>query len=153
MAKKKHPYDEVNHEPPEGHAVDLVIERRFPMRKLVGEIHEATDEMVDALGERRRLWLKVEERIAERAARREEAYFNLGYEHGEVAGRAKAIRALTGDEGSSTPNEARNLASTVRDLAVQSDLPRPVTVAALLETAWALVAGVSDTATQEGSNR
>ena len=152
MAKKKHPYDEVNHEPPEGHAVDLVIERRFPMEKLALEIHEATDEMVDALGERRRLWLKVEELFAERAARREEAYFNLGYEHGEAAGRAEAIRSVASDEVSMT-SDARDLASTLRDLAVQSDLPRPVTVAALLETAWALVAGVSDTATQEGSNR
>ena len=150
MAKRKQPYDEVNHEPPEGHAVDIVIERRFPMRKLVGEIRESTDEMVAALGERRCLWLKVEELVAERAALREEAYFNIGYEHGKAAGRARAIRSLAGDEAS-MPADARKLASTLRDLAVQADLPRPATVAALLETAWALVGGPFDTATQERS--
>ena len=150
MAKRKQPYDEVNHEPPEGHAVDIVIERRFPMRKLVGEIRESTDEMVAALGERRCLWLKVEELVAERAALREEAYFNIGYEHGKAAGRARAIRSLAGDEDS-MPRDARKLASTLRDLAVQADLPRPATVAALLETAWALVGGPFDTATQERS--
>ena len=152
MAKKKQPYDEVSHESPEGHAVDIVIERRFPMRKLVGEIRESTDEMVAALGERRCLWLKVEELVAERAALREEAYFNIGYEHGKAAGRARAIRTLAGDDAT-LMGDARELASTLRDLAVQSDLPRPLTVAALLETAWALVAGVSHTATEEGSNR
>lgn len=134
------PYEAVHHEPPEGHAVD----RRLPLNKLRRRIRRATDEMIAALGDRRHLWLRVEELMGERCARREEAYFDLGYEHGLAAGRAEALRTLVDAAPAPAPGNARTFADSIRDLAVQAQLPLPLTVAALLETAWALALGLSD---------
>lgn len=136
------PYDAVHREAPEGHAIDNAVDRRLPLKKLRRRIRHATDELVAALGDRRRLWLRVEELLGERQLRREAAYFDLGYEHGLAAGRAEALRALV--DATPARREARAFADTIRDLAVQVDLPRPLTVAALLETAWALAHGLSD---------
>ena len=142
------PYAAADREPPEGHPVDRAIERRLPLKKLRRRIRAATDEMTAALGDRKRLWLRLEELIGEYRARREEAYFDLGHEHGVAAGRAEALRALAGEattaKADAAPDEARAFADAVRELAVQTDLPLPLTVAALLETAWALALGLSD---------
>lgn len=142
---ERRPYDFVNHEPPEDHAVDRAIERLRPMKKLRRRIRHATDELMHALGERKHLWLRLEERLGEYRTRREEAYFDLGYEHGAAAGLASALRILTSTAATGPAfHEARELADTVRDLAVQADLPRALTVAALLESAWSLALGLPE---------
>ena len=141
----RRPYHAVDHESPEGHAVDRAIERRLPLKKLRRRIRRATHEMHEALGEHADLWLRLEPLLGELRALREEAYFDLGYEHGLTAGRAEALRALAdAATARTTTGDARAFADVVRDLAVQSDLPLPLTVAALLETAWALALGLSD---------
>ena len=144
---ERRPYDAVNHEPPEEHAVDRAIERLMPLKKLRRRVHRAIDELMDALGERRHLWLRLEELLGQYRTRREEAYFDLGYEHGAAAGLASALRALTSSAATGPAfRRARELADTVRDLAVQADLPRALTVAALLETAWSLSLGLPEPA-------
>jgi len=139
------PDDAADHEPPEGHAVDRAIERRLPLKKLRRRIRAATDELMSALGERKRLWFRLEELIGDYRGRREEAYFDLDYQHGVAAGRAESLRALADAATARTrTGETRAFADTIRDLAVQADLPVPLTVAALLETAWALALGLPD---------
>ena len=141
----RRPFEAVDHESPEGHAVDRAIERRLPLKKLRRRIRRATHEMQEALGERADLWQRLEPLLGELRARREEAYFDIGHEHGLAAGRAEALRALTDAATARTrTGDARAFADTVRDLAVQTDLALPLTVAALLETAWALALGLSD---------
>lgn len=141
----RRPFDAVDHESPEGHAVDRAIERRLPLKKLRCRIRRATRAMQESLGGREDLWLRLEPLLGELRALREEAYFDLGYEHGLAAGRTEALRALADAATARTTNgDARAFADTVRDLAVQTDLPLPLTVAALLETAWALALGLSD---------
>ena len=143
--KERRPYDMVNHEPPDEHAVDRAVQRMRPLKKLRRRIRYATNELMEALGERQHLWLRMEELLGQYRAHREEAYFDLGYEHGAAAGLASALRVLS-NSATTAPAflRARELADTVRDLAVQADLPRALTVAALLETAWSLSLGLPE---------
>ena len=102
------PYAAVDHEPPEEHPVDRAIDSRLPLRKLRRRIRNATDRLMAGLGEQHHLWLRLEELLGEYRARREEAYFDLGYEHGVAAGRAEALRALAcPSETGPAPDEAR----------------------------------------------
>jgi len=134
--KRPGPYEVAGREAPDEHPVDRAIERRIPMKKLRRQIRTATGKMTAALGDRARLWLRLEELLGEYRGRREEAYFDLGHEHGAAGGRAEALRSLAlAEHGSSS--HARAFTDAVRDLAAQADLPRPLTVAALLEIAWA----------------
>lgn len=142
--KERRPYDMVNHEPSEEHAVDRTVQRLRPLKKLRRRIRHATDELMDTLGERRHLWLRLEELLGQYRAHREEAYFDLGYEHGAAAGLASALRVLSSTATAPAFLRARELADTVRDLAVQADLPRALTVAALLESAWSLALGLPE---------
>lgn len=148
---KRRPYHAVEHEPPDGHPVDSAIDHRFPLKKLRCRIRRATNEMIAALGEHQDLWFRLEELLGKHLARREAAHFDLGYEHGLAAGRAGALRALV--DAAPARDDARAFAATVRDLAVQADLPRPLTVAALLETAWALALGLSDNSATRNPRR
>lgn len=157
------PYRRVDHAQGEEHPVDLAVERRLPQRALHRSIREAAGRLTTALGDQRPLWLAFEELWNERAARREEAYFDEGYEHGLAAGRAEALRAIADATACSTaalkarsapgappaPNahhvrDERALANHCRDLAVQASLPRHLTIIALLETAWALALGLPE---------
>jgi hypothetical protein len=72
-------------------------------------------------------------------SRREETYFNLGYDHGVAAGRVEGLRALDDQ----TSPDARSLADQLRELAIQADVSRTEKVAALLEAAWALALDLS----------
>lgn len=128
------PYDALERDVPEEHPIDAAVERRVPQQKLRRRMRQASERLLHALGDRRHLWLRLEELLGLYRARREEAYFNLGYEHGVTAGRIEGLRAIDG----SLPPEACPLADQVRELAVQADLDRRHKVAALLEAAWAL---------------
>ena len=128
----KRPYDLVDHQPEqEEHAVDVLV-RRDPRVRAIGErVRQAMHAFDKALEPRqRKKWLGLEELLSERAASREESYFDEGYAHGLAAGHAEGMK--------STP-AARALAAQLRDHAIQSGRPREAALAALLEAAWALV--------------
>lgn len=53
-----------------------------------------SDRMIAALGEDRGLWLRLEALLGDYHSHSEQAYFNIGYEHGLAAGRGGALEAL-----------------------------------------------------------
>jgi hypothetical protein len=121
----------------EEHPVDEAVARRLRHGALRKQIRSATEQIIDALGERRHLWLALEPLLGAYRADREEAYFNIGYEHGLVAGRADALAASLRRRG-----RHRALAARLSRLAVNAaGLRGPGAVAALLEVAWGLALG------------
>ncbi len=130
-------YAEANPNGEEIHPVDAAIARRLPHRSLRRKIRAATAAMVEALGPRRDLWLKLEDLTTRYRLDREEAYFNLGYELGAAAGRTEALAASV-RRGS---RAQRELATQIRNITVEAELPPSIKTATLLEITWALVAG------------
>ncbi|MBI5526556.1 MAG: hypothetical protein HY897_09485 [Deltaproteobacteria bacterium] len=134
------PYEAVEHVASEEHPVDAAVERRLPQKELLKQMRSLSDQMMAALGDERHLWLRLEEVLGDYHINREEFFFNIGYEHGVVAGRADALRALVPrPKSGSMTDDNRIFADRVRDLAVQAELPLPLAIASLLETAWVLV--------------
>ena len=138
-ARPSSPYEAMERELPEEHPIDATVERRIPQRKLRRRMREAGERLMQALGERRGLWMRLEELLGLYHSRREETYFNLGYDHGVAAGRVEGLRALDNQ----TSPDAQSLADQLRELAIQADVSRTEKVAALLEAAWALVLDLS----------
>jgi hypothetical protein len=136
------PYEAVEHAPTEEHPVDAAVERRLPQKELLKRIRRLSDQMMTALGDKRYLWLRLEELLGDYHINREQACFNIGYEHGVAAGRVDALRVLAPrSKSGSVTDDSRIFADRVRDLAVQAELPLSLAIASLLETAWALVLG------------
>lgn len=134
------PYEAVEHVASEEHPVDAAVGRRLPQKKLLRKMRRLSDQMMAALGDKRHLWLRLEELLGDYHAEREQACFNIGYEHGVAAGRTDAFRALVPRSRSgSLTDDSRTFSTRVRDLAVQAELPLPLALASLLETIWALV--------------
>jgi len=127
--KTRRAYTLVDHFGQERHPVDDLVQRDPRQRALRERIRRASRKLDRALGPRRDDWLDLESKLAELAAWREEAFFEIGHEHGFAAGRAEDM--------ASTP-AARSLAAALRDHAIQSGLPRETALGALLEAAWAL---------------
>jgi hypothetical protein len=138
-ARPTSPYQAMERETPEEHPIDATVERRIPQRKIRRRMREAGERLMHALGERRALWMRLEELLGLYHSRREETYFNLGYDHGVAAGRVEGLRALDDQ----TSPDARSLADQLRELAIQADVSRTEKVAALLEAAWALALDLS----------
>lgn len=143
------PYHRIEHDPGDIHPVDLAVEQILPVEDLSRNIREADNRLLDSLGDQRHLWLQLEELLTERCVLREEAHFDVGYEHGFAAGRADALRTLMG--GASPAKDApvdehaiatRAFADRCRDQAIQTGLPRHLVIAAILEVAWALATGL-----------
>jgi hypothetical protein len=137
-------YDLVDHQPDqEEHPVDVLVRRDPRVRALNERVRQAMRQFEKVVGPRqRKKWLGLEELLAERAASREELYFDQGHAHGFAAGRAERM--------TSTP-EARALAAQLRDHAIQSGCAREGAVAALLEAAWALVTKGEPTRTRRSA--
>jgi len=137
------PYEAVEHVASEEHPVDAAVEQRLPQRKLLRDIRVMSERMMVALGDTRRLWLRLEEVLGDYHLQREEAYFNIGYEYGLTAGRVEALQVLmpARKRGPST-ERGRAFANRVRDLALQADLSPSLVIAAVLEAAWALALGI-----------
>ena len=145
------PFGRVDHNPGDRHPVDVAVEQRLPLRELNRRIREADARLTEALGDQRVLWLQHEELLTERCVLREVAHFDIGYEHGFAAGRADALRTLKGDvtapADTATAENApatQSFANRCRDQAIQTTLPRHLTIAAMLEAAWALAAGLHE---------
>lgn len=130
--RKEPPIDRVHHVESDVHPVDEAIDRRSPQRALRARIAAATRKLEAALGPRRGLWLSLEEPLNELRSNREDAYFNLGYEHGFAEGRRDARR---------TRLKVRELTVRLRDYAIQHGVRREDALSALLEAALALAFG------------
>jgi hypothetical protein len=119
------------------HPVDEAVQRRLDHAALRRQIRAATDRLMEALGDEQHLWLRLEELLGDYGGDREEAYFDIGYEHGRSAGRTEGLA-----EGRPRAAPAyRDLALRVREAAVNAGLQNSLAAAALTEVAWALVLG------------
>lgn len=117
------------------HPVDAVVERRLGHTALRRQIHAATERLLRALGEERHLWLRLEELLGDCRVDREAAFFDIGYNHGRVAGRTEGLA-----EGKPRASPAyRALVLRAREAAVNAGLPHTHAAAALLDAAWAVV--------------
>ncbi len=134
-ARRRRPIDRVHHAESDAHPVDDAIDRRFPFRSVRNRIQKATKALEAALGSRRALWLKLEEPLNELRSEREDAYFDLGYEHGLAAGRSDAHHGMA--------PAVRELAARLRDYAIQHAARREDALAALLDAALTLAGGDS----------
>ena len=117
------------------HPVDVAVRRRAPQEALRAEIRGATEELVDALGERRNLWLRLEELRGDYHLCCEEAYFDIGFDYGRIAGRREALQRGGGDP------EVAEMARRFEEAALAAGLEPGTCVPALLEVAWALATG------------
>jgi hypothetical protein len=135
MAKRSR-YREAEESGSEEHPIDEAVARRLRHGGLRKRIRRATDRLVHALGDQRDAWLDLEALLGNYRIDREEAFFEIGYEHGLVAGRAEALAALRRRGG---PHRA--LATSLARLAVNAGLHPSGAVAALLEVAWGLALG------------
>jgi len=78
-------------------------------------------------------------------SRREETYFDVGYEQGLAAGWAEALWARRAPcIETSHADETRALAHRIRDIAFQADLAPPLTLSAILEAARAIALDLDD---------
>jgi hypothetical protein len=132
-------YREIDHRHGEEHPIDAAVERRLPQKKLRRRIRKTIDRVMEGLGDERRLWFRLEDLQGVYHSRREETYFDVGYEQGLAAGWAEAmwVRGVPCITASHT-DEARILTRRIRDIAVQADLAPPLTLSAILEAARAI---------------
>jgi hypothetical protein len=78
-------------EVPPGNPVDLAVHRRVRRPREERRLARAAQAVVDALGQRRRLWFRYEELLGRLTSRQQAAYFDLGVEHGIAAARGLGI--------------------------------------------------------------
>lgn len=116
------------------HRVDDEVERRASNKPLRQQIVAAQDHIVATLGEQRDLYLALEDLVNQRADEREEAMFNVGFEHGYIEGRREALAVVW-----RRTSRGRALAKKITQLALDSRLTQPQAVGALLEVAWSLL--------------
>lgn len=145
-SRKTNFYAECNGTASSEHRVDDEVEQRADNQPLRERIVAAQDRLMATLGEQRPLYLALEELVGQRGSEREEAMFNVGFEHGYIEGRREALAAVW-----RRTTRGRTLAKKVTLLALDSRLAQPHAIAALLEVAWSLLTRPkSDATTREG---
>lgn len=117
------------------HPVDAVVERRLHHDDLRRQIRAATERLLRALGEERHLWLRLEELLGDCRIDREAAFFDIGYDHGRVAGRTEG---LAKGRPRATP-AYQAVVLRAREAAMNADLHHTHAAAALIEATWSLV--------------
>lgn len=137
MAARRDHYREADPAESEVHPIDEEVERRLDHRALRRRIIAAQGRVMAVLGERRHLYLRLEELVGQRHGEREKAMFNVGFEQGLVSGRADALAAMLRNQG----GRGRALAARLAQLATSAGLEPPRALAALLEVAWAMAPG------------
>jgi hypothetical protein len=137
VERKRNHYQEANANDGEAHPIDDELERRLRHATLRKRIIAAQGRVVAALGEQRQLYLRLEELVGVRQIDREEAMFNLGFEHGLVQGRADALGAILRRQGA----RGRALAVRLAQVASNAGFEPPRALAAFLEVAWAMALG------------
>lgn len=125
----------MEHPTEEGHPIDNAVAQRVRHVAARKQLLRLQDRILARLGDDRKPFLDLEELRGCVSAEREEAYFNLGYEQGLAAERARDRR---GQE------KEKALATEIRERVVQAQLPPRQAVLGLLECLWALVAGADD---------
>lgn len=138
-------YREIEHRHGEEHPIDAAVERRLPQKKLRRRLRKTIDRVMEGLGDKRRLWFRLEDLQGVYHSRREETYFDVGYEQGLAAGWAEALWARRAPcMETSHGDEARALAHRIQDIAVQADLAPSLTLSAILEAARSLALDFKD---------
>jgi hypothetical protein len=132
--RKTNFYAEVNGTASGEHRVDDEVEHRAGNEGLRREIIAAQDRVTAALGEQKPLYFALEELVGNRIAVREEAHFNVGFEHGYIEGRQEALSAVW-----RRTTRGRTLAKKITHLALDSRLAQHHAIGALLEVAWSLL--------------
>jgi hypothetical protein len=84
--------------------------------------------------DRQHLYLSLEDLAGERTGDREEAMFNLGFEHGQLEGGADSFAALWQKD-----EELRGLAAHVARLIVNARVEHRQAAAVLLEITWSML--------------
>src|ERR1700710_3111744 len=91
------------------------VKLRLRHAALREEVRKSRDQVLQALADRQHLYLALEDLDRERTGDREEAMFNLGFEHGQLEGGADSFAALWQKN-----EELRGLAARVARLIVNS---------------------------------
>jgi hypothetical protein len=133
MPLKRSFYVEANDLGADGHPIDDEVERRTENQDLKQRIMTAQDQLLAVL-DNKRLYLALEELFGERTEAREEAMFNVGFEHGYMQCRRDTLAVLW----RRTPR-GRALAKKITQLTMDAHLTPPHANAALLEVAWSLL--------------
>src|SRR5450432_2270062 len=114
--------------------VDEEVELRLRHAALREEVRKVRDQVVTALADRQHLYLALEDLAGERTGDREEAMFNLGFEHGQLKGGADSFAALWQKD-----EELRSLAAQVARLIGNARVEYRQAAAVLLEIAWSML--------------
>jgi hypothetical protein len=133
MPPRRSFYTDANDPGTDGHPVDDEVERRTEDADLKQRIITAQGHLLARLDDKR-LYLALEELFGERTEAREEAMFNVGFEHGYMQGRRDTLAALW----RRTPR-GRTLAKKITQLTMDAHLTPPHAIAALLEVAWSFL--------------
>jgi hypothetical protein len=137
MARRQNHYQGANAADGEDYPIDDELERRLRHATLRRRILSAQRRLLAALGEKRHLYLCLEELLGSRGDAREEAMFNLGFEHGLVQGRVDALATTVRHQAERGRVPASRL---IRD-AANAGFDPPRALVALLEVAWAMALG------------
>jgi hypothetical protein len=116
----------------EGHPIDNAVARRVRHVAQRKQLLRLQDRVLARLGEERKPFLELEELRGCVSAEREEAYFNLGYEHGLADERARDRRGA---------ESALAVATELRERIIQAQLSPREAALGLLECLWAIVTG------------
>jgi hypothetical protein len=133
MPQKRSFYKETNDLGADGHPIDDEVERRTESEDLKQRIMTVQDQLLAVLNDKH-LYLALEELLGERTEAREEAMFNVGFEHRYMQGRRDTLAVLW----RRTPR-GRALAKKITQLTMDAHLTPPNAIAALLEVAWSLL--------------
>lgn len=125
----------MEHDAEEDHPLDLVVENRVEHRAARKQLTHLANKIRERLGEDKKPLFDLEQLLMHVSAEREEAYFNVGYEHGLADALATARRGRV-----RLSAEAAKLATEFRERIVQTRLPARDAVLGLLECLWTIVA-------------
>ncbi|MFP2958477.1 hypothetical protein [Corallococcus exercitus] len=115
----------------DGHPVDIAVQQRLPQDAEHKRLLELQEQVRAQLGKNTKAFLELETLRTDISLDREEAYFNLGYEHGLAEAQARARReTLVYSEA------AEALAMDVREKLVQAQLPFEDALMVFLECLW-----------------
>jgi len=121
----------MEHPTEEGHPIDSAVARRVRHVAQRKQLLRLQDRVLARLGDDRKPFLDLEELRGCVSAEREEAYFNLGYEHGLADERARDRRGT---------EKALAAATEIRERIVQAQLAPQQAALSLLECLWAVLA-------------
>lgn len=128
-------FQRMEHDAEEGHPIDLVVEKRVQHRAARKRLIDLQNKILERLGDNKKPFFALEELRMHVSAEREEAYFDVGYEHGLADALATERRGRA-----RLSAKAGQLATEFRERIVQSQVPTRDALLALLECVWAVAA-------------